>query len=136
MTVWNKVAEPNRPSVPLLNRHVLLVEDNFHIAEQMRRIVTSLGGLVVGPVSTVVAALALITQKIPDLALLDIDLDDHTVYPVADALRACQTPFVFATGYEPWMIDTRFADIPTVEKPMTVRGLTIALARLGMASSS
>ena len=121
--------------MPLTGRHVLLVEDSFHIAEQMRRTVTSLGGLVVGPVATVAAALALIAQGVPDLALLDIDLDDHPVYPVADALRACQASFIFVTGYEPWMIEARFTDVPTIEKPMTVRGLTLALTKLGMAST-
>ena len=120
----------NASPPPLAGQRVLLVEDRFHVAEEMRRIVQSLGGTVVGPVATAGGALALIARGAPDLALLDIDLDDHSVYPVAAALVALQAPFVFATGFEQWMVDARFRDVPIVAKPMTTRGLLAAIRAL------
>ena len=121
---------------PLSGQRVLLVEDRFHVAEEMRRIVQSLGGTVVGPVATADGALALIAVDAPDLALLDIDLDDHSVYPVAEALLARSVPFVFATGFEQWMVDARFRDIPIVAKPMTARGLLAAIRALQPAQAA
>ena len=119
---------------PLAGVRVLLVEDLYHLADEMRRTVQALGGTVVGPVATVAGALALIAGGAPDLALLDIDLDAHPVYPVAEALMARHAPFLFATGYERWMIDDRFSEVPTLAKPMTPRTLAAALRMLDFAA--
>jgi hypothetical protein len=56
-----------------------------------------------------------------DLAILDADLNGQPVSPVADALVARGTPFVFATGYgEP---PESYRDRPTLTKPIHLEGL-------------
>jgi hypothetical protein len=39
------------------------------------------------------------SRKCIDLAVLDVNLGDEKVYPVADALAERDVPFVFLTGY-------------------------------------
>ena len=116
----------------LAGLRVLLVEDRYYVAEEMRHSVERLGGEVMGPVGNVAGALALIAAALPDLALLDVGLDDDLVYPVAEELRQSRTPFIFATGYESWIIDPRFQDAPAVRKPMTDAALAAAVRQLGV----
>ena len=89
--------EPNL----LAGRRVLLVEDDYFIADELRRDFAKTGAEVLGPVGRVDEALALIDKSAHiDGAVLDVKLHDEMVYPVADALLERGVPFVFATGYE------------------------------------
>ena len=107
----------------LRGRRVLVVEDEYLIAEDLREQLLSCGADVLGPVACVADALALLADGAePDLAILDIGLGGEKVYPVADALRTRGIPFVFATGYDVWVIPKRYADDPRTEKPVALRG--------------
>jgi two-component SAPR family response regulator len=116
----------------LLNgRKVLVVEDQYYLATEMKRLVGNLGGSIIGPARSVESAEALLAQEVdPDLAILDINLDGLRVYPLAESLRERGVPFVFVSGYEPWAIDPEFAATPVVGKPVTVTGLAAALGKL------
>ena len=112
--------EPCDPS--LTGRRVLVVEDDYITAQDMLEQLLSCGAEVMGPVATVTEALALLQSGLsPHMAILDIGLGDETVYPVADALRDRGIPFVFATGYDAWVIPEGYADVPLVEKPVALR---------------
>jgi CheY-like chemotaxis protein len=111
---------------------VLVVEDQFLVAEEMRRAVLNLGGDVVGPVPGSRAAIRLIEAEHVDLALLDINLKGEDVYPVATELSRRGGVFIFATGCEPWVIPAEFRNAPRLEKPVTARALTDAIERLGL----
>ena len=116
--------------VQVLDRScVLIVEDQYYIALELKRLVTELGGKALGPVSAVAAALALLEQS-PDLALLDVNLNGERVYALAETLRARGIPFLFVTGYESWALDPRFAGTQMVCKPVTVAALAAAILRL------
>jgi CheY-like chemotaxis protein len=54
---------------------------------------------VVGPYSTVGAALAVVQWAEIDFALLDVNIGGTKVYPVAEALEARGVPFLFLSGY-------------------------------------
>ncbi len=106
---------------------VLVVEDEYLIAEDLCEELRSCGAEVMGPASCVADALALLEAgPAPDLALLDIGLGGEKVYPVADALRGRGIPFVFATGYDGWSIPTGYADVPLRQKPVGLRGTPLA----------
>ena len=88
------------PTTPdLRGLHLLLVEDEYLLALGLAEVATDLGADVFGPVASVEDALALV-HKLPELdaAILDINLGDATIYPVADALRARGVPFFFSTA--------------------------------------
>lgn len=110
---------PDGTSDLLNGRHVLVVEDEYFIADDMRRVFEESGAQVIGPVGSVNDALEMIreTPRI-DGAVLDINLREVMVFPVADALRARGVPFVFATGYEENAVPSRLRDAIHCEKPV------------------
>ena len=114
---------------PLAGRAVMVVEDQYLIAEDMCLLVERLGGTVIGPVSRVASALAMLGVQRPSLALLDVNLEGERVYAVATALRDSGIPFVFTTGYDASVIDPRFRDTPHLEKPIAEAALTGVLRR-------
>lgn len=127
-------AEPPPPPAPApeltLSGRVLLVEDNLLIAmdaeDQLRR----LGAEAVDVASSVQAALRLLEQARPDIALLDVNLGRENSFPVADALLARGVPFVFATGYgEANMFPERFRQLPVLSKPYAPAEMRLALLR-------
>ena len=78
---------------------VLVVEDEFFIADELRRNLTTAGLLVLGPVSSNEDALDLLEQELPDIAVLDVHLGGGArVSPVAAKLRQLNVPFVLATA--------------------------------------
>ena len=121
------MAEPN--SSALRGARLLVVEDEYTIATDLARALEEAGVQVVGPAGSVPQALRLISEA-QDIhgAVLDIRLRDERVYPVADVLRQRGIPFVFATGYEGWVIPPAYADVPRCEKPVDTSELARVLA--------
>ena len=106
----------------LRGRRVLVVEDDYLLAQDLREQLMSWGAEMMGPVASVTEALALVEAgPAPDMAMLDIGLGDEMVYPVAEALRTRGIPFVFATAYDAWVIPDAFAGVPVAQKPIALR---------------
>jgi CheY-like chemotaxis protein len=121
----------NLSSPPVLEgRRVLVVEDQYLVAEEMRRMVTGLGGQVIGPVARAQPALEALDSERVDLALLDINLGPDDAYPLAQELIRRDVPFIFATGAEPWVVPEAFRGVPRLDKPLTPRALADAVQRL------
>lgn len=78
---------------------VLVVEDDFDVAEALRVVLAEAGCRVVGPVSTVQEACELAKTSPLDAAVLDIALSPGTSAPVARTLLYRGCPFVFVTGF-------------------------------------
>ena len=109
-------------SSSLRGSRVLVVEDDYLLAQDLGEQLQSWGAEVMGPAATVAGALALLEAgPAPVEAILDIRLGDGWVYPVADVLRARGIPFVFATGCDAWVIPDDYADVPLTEKPVALR---------------
>ncbi|MDE1973790.1 MAG: response regulator, partial [Hyphomicrobiales bacterium] len=51
-------------------------------------------------------------------AVLDINLGDGMIYSVAEILSVRGVPFVFVTGYDAESVDSRFSEIPILQKPI------------------
>jgi CheY-like chemotaxis protein len=96
---------------------VLLVEDEARVAMMIQDGLVECGFQVVGPIGTAAEALAKATDDHFDAAVLDINLGDGMVYPVADMLTARGIPLVF-TGYDLENVDDRFSEIPILQKPI------------------
>jgi len=119
-----------QPSGPLVGRKVLLVEDNYLIAEHVRGLLEDAGCDVVGPASGLARALALVhSGAAMDGALLDINLDGEFCFAAAAALSERGIPFVFVTGYDDRTIVPReFAEWPVLSKPLDERRLIETVA--------
>jgi PAS domain S-box-containing protein len=99
-------------------RRVLLVEDEALVAMMIQDFLTESGHSVIGPISRASEALQAAKEGDFDTAILDINLGDGMVYPVADILSARGVPFIFVTGYEADTVDDRFSDVPVLQKPI------------------
>jgi len=119
----------------LQDRRVLVVEDEFMVADAVERKLRRAGAVVLGPVPSVAQALRLLEQEADiDGAVLDINLGDHKVYPVVDMLLARGTPCVFATGNDRADVPRAYAHLIRCEKPIDAACLVSALA--GVAASA
>lgn len=114
----------------LRGRRVLVVEDEFYIADDVAQALGQLGAVVVGPVPTPDRALEALAAGLPDFAVLDINLEGGMAFPVADALLAQGVPFLFASGYTRASVPPRFQHVPLWEKPFEIAALLRALSAL------
>jgi CheY-like chemotaxis protein len=107
-----------RPAPPWAGRRVLVVEDEYIVAEDLRQDLERHGVTVLGPVPSVQRALALLDEdQQPDAAILDVNLGGEMGFPVADRLHERGVPVLLATGYDAWSIPERYARLPRCEKP-------------------
>jgi CheY-like chemotaxis protein len=106
---------------------VLIVEDEYLLADDMAQALRKFGADVVGPVPSSDQALALLAEEPVDAAVLDINLKGQMVFPVADVLREQGVPFVFATGYDEAAVPEAYRDVPRWEKPFRPEDLAKAL---------
>jgi PAS domain S-box-containing protein len=97
---------------------VLLVEDEALVGIMIQECLTELGFQVIGPVCTASEALAAGQNGHFDAAILDINLGDGLVYHVAEILSARDVPFIFVTGYDSDSVDSRFSEVPVLQKPI------------------
>lgn len=120
--------------VPVKSR-VLIVEDEPFIALTLEDMLDELGFALVGTVSQVSEAIALIGRESVDCALLDVNLGSEKIDPVADLLAARGCPFIFTTGYGRSGIPSAHADRPVLQKPFRMDDLANVLkANLGNAA--
>lgn len=115
----------------LRHRRILVVEDEYLLADELRTELEALDAMVIGPVGRLSQALALVaaTRDI-DGALLDVHLQGELVYPVAQSLRERHVPILFVTGYDASVIPPAFRDLPRCEKPLGIRHITERLAEV------
>lgn len=117
-------------AVTLKDKRVLIVDDEALIALTMKQALQEQGSTVVGPARSSAAALDLIRQQAPDLAILDLNLAGRSSVSIARALRALGVPYVYCTGYaDPAQMIEPELRAETLTKPTDPRELVEALRR-------
>jgi two-component SAPR family response regulator len=114
---------------PLQGKVILIVEDNFLVAEDLRRLIEEAGGIVRGPVPTPTEALGLAEADALDGALLDVELRNGTCVAVAQALQRRHVPFVVVSGYDRIDLSPPLRDAPYMGKPVQTADLVAVVAR-------
>lgn len=110
---------------------ILIVEDNPVIALDMAFAVEDVGGTVLGPAASIKEALALIEKKAIAGAILDVNLVDGEISPVAERLISDAIPFVIQTGVGlPSDLASRFPDIVMRIKPCAATDMIELLAAM------
>ena len=110
---------------------ILVVEDEYALAQELRRELERVGAVVLGPEPSVSRALARVDGECCiDAAVLDVNLDGEPVFPVAAALAARKAPFMFTTGYQDVVVKTRYPEAPICDKPIDTQCLLDALQEL------
>jgi CheY-like chemotaxis protein len=108
-------------------QRVLLIEDEFMIAEFVAGLLTSHGFVIAGQVGTVEAALEAIETVVFDCALLDVNINGVSVAPVADRLAVLGKRYVFLTGYARHRLPPGHSAAVCVAKPIKTPELLAAL---------
>ena len=111
---------------------ILVVEDNFVLADSLRYLLAGYNGTVTAIASTPQHAFAALAAGPVDVAVLDIDLRGASVAPFAEHLRAEGIPFVFVTGYgdDPHLLPELLRGYPRLDKPVDAEGLVRVLVEL------
>ena len=113
-------------------KRILVVEDEWFIAGDLRRALAAAGAHVVGPVGTLAAGLALADATPLDAAVLDINLGGEPSFPIADRLAARGVPFLFLTGYDDWALPPSYRAAERLTKPCAAEDVVARLADLAM----
>ncbi len=114
----------------MIGRRILVVEDEYLVAEDVRRWLQGLGAEVIGPAPRLARAHSLIAAERIDAAVLDIHVAGELVFPAADALNDRRIPFLFMSGFDRSIVPRRFAHVQLLEKPLALETLAVAMARL------
>ena len=118
------------PQVDAPKLNLLIVEDSFLAARTLVRIVESMGATVLGPAPSVAAALHLLDSSTCHGAILDVNLGDESVEPVAVRLEESGCPFFFLTGYaSPVSLGPSFRSRLLLHKPVEAGALIDAIRR-------
>lgn len=96
---------------------VLIVEDEYFIADEVAIALRRDGFDAVGPVAETAAALAALDAGNVDFAVVDINLEGTASFAVASELRARNIPFLFLTGYDASIVPAELNDVPLLRKP-------------------
>ncbi|MGI3776657.1 MAG: hypothetical protein ACRYGC_05110 [Janthinobacterium lividum] len=116
-------------SAALQGLRVLVVEDEYMIAQEIAEVLADAGAETLGPVPSVGEAMQMVGAEARiDCALLDVNVGNEAVWPAADMLLARGVPTVLATGYDASVIPRAYAHLPRCEKPASGSDLTRALA--------
>jgi CheY-like chemotaxis protein len=103
-------------------KRVLVVEDEPMIRILLEDMLGELGYTVAAEAARIEEEALEATKNADfDVAILDANLNGEPALPVADALVARGTPFVFATGYGE--LPEPYRDRPTLRKPFQIDGL-------------
>lgn len=110
---------PSGAPLILSGRHILIVEDEFLIADDIAAALRQCGAEIVGPAASLPEGmrLASATMRI-DAAVLNVNLNGLTVFPLADELQARGIRMMFLTGYGDAQIPGEYAAIPCCRKPI------------------
>lgn len=109
-------------ALPLSNRRILVVEDEYYLADELQCELESAGATVVGPVGGILRALAAIDASLHiDGAILDVNLNGEKVFPAAQILQDRNVPILFLSGYDKSAIPERFEIVPHCQKPVPIQ---------------
>ena len=109
---------------------VLVVEDSWQVSTGLKHLLESWGASVVGPVPTTADAIRVISNTVPDVALVDINLrGGERSYDLIDELYKRNIRIVVLTGYA----DVSLADgkaVAILQKPVKEEALITSLQKL------
>ena len=115
----------------LQHRRILIVEDEYTLADDLRQELEAAGADVIGPCPNVTTALEMLEQTSTiDGAILDINLSGEPSFPVADELASRRIPFLFTTGYDSHALPERYQAVVRCEKPIAVESVCLTLTRI------
>jgi CheY-like chemotaxis protein len=99
---------------------VFLVEDEVMIRMMVADMLHELGYRVAGEAGRIEEAIGLLKNTEFDIAIMDVNLHGELVFPVAEAIKTRNRPFIFATGYNNSILPDEYRDRPALQKPFKI----------------
>ena len=97
---------------------ILVAEDETIVGWDLRDTVEEAGYVVEGPFVDISSAMLSYQKHKPDLAILDVQLGDGNVFPLAEQMMAEDIPVIFHSGnYTPRAVAERFPESHALAKP-------------------
>ena len=113
----------------LSGARVLIVEDEYYLADDLSRALTDAGAEVVGPVATLDEAVQRVADDGFDCAVVDMNLRGDFLFDFAEKLKSTGKPFVIATGYNQASLPGCLLEVPRIEKPFAPHDVVDLLIR-------
>lgn len=108
---------------------VIIAEDEPMIAWDLESTLVSIGAAVIGPFPSVEDARKALETHRPQIAVLDVNLIDGEVFPLADDLHSLGVPLIFHTAnYGGWDLTSRYTGAQLIRKPSMPGQLEAAVA--------
>jgi DNA-binding response OmpR family regulator len=108
----------------------MIVEDDALLAMHLSAILSEQGYRVLGPFTSLRSATAALEAGMPDAAVLDIDLNGVTSFPIADALTGANVPFLWLSGSSRSLLPEHHRAHPFLPKTVAPQALLSAVAQL------
>ncbi|MFN3313236.1 MAG: response regulator [Hyphomonas sp.] len=114
----------------MATKKIFIVEDEILLLCELEDLILQLGYEVAGTASSVDIALSRLADgPVPDLAILDLNLNGAPSEPVADYLIAAGVPVIFVSGYGSSGLSERYSGADVLQKPYNDVALAEALER-------
>jgi len=96
---------------------VLVIEDDYYLADDMRQMLEDAGAHVLGPCRDAIAAFQELEQHHADCAVVDVNLGRGPSFDPARELLARGISVVLVTGYDAKVIPAELSHLPCLQKP-------------------
>ena len=112
----------------LADMSVFVVEDESLVLMNLEDMLAELGCRLVGPALRLDQAQAMLEAvAAADIAVLDVNIGGHVIFPFAEQLKARGVPLVLATGYGRDGLPEEWQTATVLGKPYTFEDLAKAL---------
>ena len=102
----------------LAGYRVLVVEDDYFVAQELCSTLRENGAIVLGPARSVSVGRDLVRKQLPDCVLLDINLNGEYAFDFAGELQARGVRTLFTTGYDASFIPPHLRHTTCLQKPL------------------
>lgn len=116
------------PTESLNGMRVLVVEDEFYMADDLVRALEAAGARPVGPFGSVRQALDAVERNGIDAAVLDLNLHGSRSDGLAKQLDEANVPILIVSGYSEDGLPAELRHIRRLEKPVNCRTILAALS--------
>lgn len=123
------------PTEGQATRKILVIEDDYLMAEAVCDLVRDCGYSVAGKVGRVESGLRFVKENEIDGAVVDINLHGDESFPICDLLDQRDIPFFFLSGYDSRIhLPPRYSSAVMLPKPVDYTRFKTALAHVAHAS--
>jgi DNA-binding response OmpR family regulator len=109
---------------------VLVVEDDFYLADDEKDALEAAGAQVLGPCPSIAEALTVVEAHELHAAILDVSVVDGPSFDLARMLSARGIRTLFVTGYDAGLIPSDLSEKTRLQKPIAKHTLVKAVEEL------